>query len=282
MKILIKKTLLVLLSLSILAIAQHSQAAPKPRLISFWNKSDDLNKTPIDHKIWQGFLTRYVQKSEDGFNKVQYAKVSTTDKKHLNEYIKAMSGIAIRERSKAEQFAYWVNLYNAATVQLILDNYPVKSITKLGSGLFSFGPWDEKILTIEQQKISLNDIEHGILRPIWRDKRIHYVVNCASYGCPELPSKALTAANSEGILQQAEKNYIYHKRGFQINAETVTLSKIYDWYQKDFGNSAKDIVKYIKTFFPDEEDQERIDSWISLPSNRQKVEYQYDWNLNKL
>lgn len=277
-----KQLLFAIFGISLLVASLQSQAAPASRLIPFWNKSAELNTSTIDHAPWQNFLTRYVQKGKDGLNKVKYAEVTAEDKKALNNYIEALSAVAIRGHRKAEQFAYWVNLYNAATVQLIINNYPVQSITKLGSGLFSFGPWNEKIVMVEQQKLSLNEIEHGILRPIWRDKRIHYVVNCASYGCPELPTNVLTATNSESMLQQAEKKFISHKSGFQRQGDTVTLSSIYDWYQVDFGSSPQDIVQYIKPFFPKEEDIERFDAWLAAPKNRQKVEYQYDWSLNKL
>ena len=272
-------TLYILLALFLPTTAH---AAPQARLWSFWNSSDELNATQIDHTRWQEFLDRYVKEGEQGFNLVHYAAVNTSDKQKLDQYIADLSNITIRSYQKTEQFAYWVNLYNATTVQIILNHYPVKSITKVGSGLFSFGPWDEKHLTIEQQKVSLNDIEHTILRPIWKDKRIHYAVNCASMGCPQLSSKAFTSANTESELQKAEKAYVLHPRGFRIKGNVVVLSKIYDWYQIDFGTNAGDVVRSFMPYFPDEESQERLDSWLALPKDRQKVSYDYDWSLNTL
>lgn len=126
----------------------------------------------------------------------RYAEVTKEDKTLLNDYLDQLSKLDPREFNRQEQYAYWVNLYNALTVKLILDNYPVASITKLG-GLFSFGPWDEKVFTVAGQTLTLNDIEHRILRPIWKDPRTHYAVNCASLGCPNLQSQAFTAQNTE-------------------------------------------------------------------------------------
>lgn len=108
--------------------------------------------------------------------------MSLASKQQLKRYIQQMASLDPRDYKKQEQFAYWVNLYNALTVQLVLDNYPTSSIKKLGKGFFSFGPWDDDIIRVAGKKLTLNDIEHRILRPIWRDKRIHYVVNCASLG----------------------------------------------------------------------------------------------------
>ena len=105
----------------------------------------------------------------------------------------------------------------------------MKSITKLGKGFFSFGPWDDKTLTINNKELSLNDIEHRILRPIYNDARIHYAVNCASYSCPNLAAQAYTVENMDQLLDKGAEHYINHPRGVSIKNNKLTLSSIYSW-----------------------------------------------------
>ena len=282
---LILHLLLVMFFLS--TLAQPLQATPKARLIPFWNKSDELNKTSIDHSGWGKFLRQYARAHTDGINRVDYARVTAADKEQLDSYIKSLKSIAIRSYNRNEQFAYWVNLYNAATVQLVLANFPIKSITKISFGLFSFGPWDEPLLKIEQQHLSLNDIEHGILRPIWRDRRIHYVVNCASMGCPNLLLKPFSAMGIEAQLAQAEGAYIDHPRGLRIEGNTLHLSKIFSWYASDFAASESELaaslikIKTRKFAADDEKALEPYKSWQDLSANRRSIRYSYDWALNK-
>nr|WP_322784257.1 DUF547 domain-containing protein [Photobacterium obscurum] len=197
----------------------------------------------------------------------RYRAVSDNDKWELDRYIRTLTAIDPRRYRQDEQFAYWVNLYNALTVQLILDNYPVKSITKLG-GIFSFGPWDGKLVRINGQQLSLNDIEHRILRPIWQDARIHYVVNCASLGCPDLQPQAFTASNSEHLLEQGAKRFINSTKGVRERGNKVQLSSIYDWYSVDFGTQS-DLQRHLNQY--------RVGKPILL----NKISYDYNWTLNE-
>lgn len=152
---------------------------------------------------------------------------------------------SVRKLSGNEQFAYWVNLYNAATVRLILDNYPLSSIRKISK------PWTRKILTVENQLISLDDIEHRILRPIWKDSRIHFVVNCASIGCPDIPSEVLTGETKERILENSAVNFINSDKGVSKKGKTLFLSSIFKWYQSDFGSDEAEMIKYLGRYRKD-------------------------------
>ncbi len=181
-----------------------------------------------------------------------------------------MADVDPRSYSKAEQYAYWVNIYNAITVDLILDNYPVKSITKLG-GLFSFGPWGDKVITIAGQNLTLNDIEHRILRPIWNDPRTHYAVNCASLGCPNLQPDAFTADNTESLLEQAATQFVNSQKGATLKGEKLQLSSIYEWFADDFGGNKKGVIEHINRY-RQSDDLNAFDG---------KIEYEYDWALNK-
>lgn len=241
-------------------------AAPKSDLWSYWNQSNPQNTQTIDHHPWQDILNQYLL--VNGENTLfSYNKVTSSDSKKLNQYIQSLAQKDPRILNKREQYAYWVNLYNAITVQIILENYPVSSITKIG-GIFSFGPWDEKRLTITNQKVSLNDIEHRILRPIWQDPRTHYAVNCASLGCPNLQPKAFTSSNSEQLLSKAESSFIQSSKGVNIQGETVILSSIYDWFADDFGGKEK-VWKYLQGKKPE------------LKNKRLKITYEYNWDLNE-
>lgn len=257
-------------------VIQPVMAAPSADLWPRWQAHDAGSTKTIDHGAWAEFLLRYGVRSDDGVNRVRYGAVSPDDKSRLEQYLQRLQALPISKYSRMEQFAYWVNLYNARTVQLILDHYPVKSIRDIRFGWFSFGPWDEKLLSVESEKLSLNDIEHRILRPIWNDNRIHYAVNCASVGCPNLALVPFTAVNTEQLLDESARAYINHPRGVVITADTITASKIYDWYQIDFGNSENSLVEHwLKYAEPGLQKRlKNLDQSIDW-------EYEYDWSLNE-
>ncbi len=218
---------------SILITSFTAFAAPKSELWPYWNASNEQNTSTVSYQDWQTLLDKYlVVKGQNSL--FQYDKVSNDDRDKLKNFLSDMAQINPLDYSKAEQYAYWVNLYNSITVQLILESYPIKSITKLG-GLFSFGPWDEKVVTINGKTLTLNDIEHRILRPIWNDPRTHYAVNCASLGCPNLQSQAFTTQNTDKLLTQAAKTFINSPKGVSEEGNEITLSSIYKWFASDFG-----------------------------------------------
>ncbi|RXJ73381.1 hypothetical protein CS022_09985 [Veronia nyctiphanis] len=255
--------------LLILVFASVAHAAPKSDLWPFWNSSDEANTSQISHTNWQTLLDTYLV--QDGeYTLFQYRNVSDASRKKLQNYIDTLSKLDPRTYSKAEQYAYWVNLYNAATVEIILEDYPVKSITKLG-GLFSFGPWDQDVVSIAGKKLTLNDIEHRILRPIWQDPRTHYVVNCASLGCPNLLPQALTSANTEVSLESAAKAFINSEKGVSLKGKKLQLSSIYDWFAVDFGQSEQEILRHIQKY----RTGGQLTDWSG------KIKYDYDWSLNE-
>lgn len=257
--------------LSAICCVSLLHAAPKSDLWDYWQKSGD--KTAIDHSAWQAFLDTYLISQSSGPHLLRYAHVTKKDAQSLKNYINYLSTIDIRHYTKNQQFAYWANLYNAATVDLIVDNYPVSSITKIKSSFFSFGPWDKKILTIAQKKVSLNDIEHRILRPIWRDKRIHYIVNCASFSCPSLPLQAVPTTNLDAFLDQAATEYIADARAVEIVGNSLKLSSIYDWYASDFG-SPQALVEHLVQHRPTL-DRAQLTKLIN------DADYHYQWHLNE-
>lgn len=246
-------------------------AAPSSQYWSIWDKSDDQSTKVIDHSDWSELLLQYLREQPEG-SVFDYGKVSKQDRQRLNSYIDTLTSLDPRVYNRREQKAYWINLYNALTVELILEHYPVQSITRIGSWL-KFGPWDEAITEVAGQSLTLNDIEHRILRPIWQDKRIHYAVNCASTGCPDLAGKAYTGASIEEMMEAAAQRFINQEKGVVFIDGMLTLSRIYEWYSDDFG-SRDDLLRHIKDY--------------STPLMVQKIEdykdvlhYQYNWNLNQ-
>jgi len=227
-----------------------SHAAPRSELWQRWQVHDGRSDTRVDHRAWDRFLDRYVVVSPDGINRVDYADVTNADKGALQSYIDGLTGTAVSALNRDEQKAYWINLYNALTVRLILDHYPLTSIRKINisPGFFSSGPWDKKLVTVESEKVSLNDIEHRILRPIWKDARVHYAINCASIGCPNLQRRAFTADNMEALLDRAARAYINHPRGARVEGGKLYVSSIYEWFREDFGGTDRGVIEHLRQF----------------------------------
>jgi len=173
--------------------------------------------------------------------------------------------------------AFWINLYNALTVQVVLDHFPVESIRdiKISPGLFSFGPWGKLLVSVEDEEISLNDIEHRILRPVWRDPRIHYAVNCASIGCPSLDVRAYTADTIDARLDQAARAYVNDPRGVTIKNGRVSVSKIYDWFIDDFGGKEKTVLRHLTQY-------STPDLAAKLKEIGKLSDEHYDWSINNV
>lgn len=252
-------------------------AAPRPDLWPRWQAHNQTSSLQVDHSAWGRFLGKYlVVDHPSGINQLRYAAVSATDRHGLQEYLDALQGMPVSRLNRPQQKAYWVNLYNALTVKIILDHYPVKSIRDIdiSPGWFSNGPWDARLLTIEGEQLSLNDIEHRILRPIWQDNRVHYAVNCASLGCPNLQAKPFTPENLGELLDLAARDYINHPRGMKIEGDKAILSSIYDWFQVDFGGSEEGVRQHLQKYAGPERAE-------YLKAGKVHFSYAYDWILNE-
>ena len=256
-------------------------SAPKSDLWPRWQTHNAENNEVIDHSAWQIFLEKYLvtnplnteSSAISGINRLRYAGVSEKDRTLLDNYLKNLESTAVSSFSRPQQRAFWINLYNASTVNLILEHYPLETITNISFSFFSFGPWDEDLLSVEGVELSLNDVEHRILRPIWKDKRTHYALNCASLGCPNLLPQAFTYLNTESLLEQGARDYINHPRGVKIQGENLILSKIYEWYQADFGGNEEGVIKHLQRYSTNKKLK-------YLHADDLEIEYQYNWLLN--
>jgi hypothetical protein len=261
---------------AILLAHSLAHAAPKADLWPRWQKHDPASTQKIDHSAWGRFLKQHViAPHPSGINRVRYQAVTPEDLKNLKAYLQSMQALPISSFNRAEQKAYWINLYNAMTVDVILSRFPVASIRdiNISPGFLARGPWGAKLLTVEGEKLSLDDIEHRILRPIWKDNRVHYAVNCASLGCPNLQPVAYTSGNMEALLEQGAREFINHPRGVAIVKGRLQVSSIYVWFQEDFGRDAEDLMEHW---------QEYAHPGLAeaLEKYSGSLAHDYDWRLN--
>ena len=249
--------------------------APDSDLWSQWEAHNPQSIEVIDVSVWNEILATYVTQDSEGLNWFAYGAVSFEDREKLKDFIKDQTALPISEYARPVQKAYWINLYNAVTVDVVLDAYPVESIRDIdiSPGLFADGPWGKNLVTVEGKDLTLNDIEHRILRPIWNDARIHYAVNCASVGCPNLQPAAFTAANVEDLLEAGARAYVNSPRGVSISGGKVTVSSIYDWFFEDFGTTENDVLEHLLAYAEE-------DLASNLRSIGQLDDTAYDWTLN--
>ena len=260
------------------AILVTSCAPPQPERISEWDVSDESNVEPLDHGPWQDILDTYVDPDPRGVNVLDYAALaaSSDDTAKLSGYVRYLEGTDPREYRRAEQMAYWINFYNARTVKMVLDSYPVDTIREIHQGDAPMtGPWKDVCATVAGRDLTLDQIEHDILRPIWRDKRIHYAVNCAAYSCPQLMDTAFTAANTEALLEAGARAYVNSARGVDVvDDEFVVLSSIYKWYPEDFGDTEESVIEHLAQYAEGE-------LAAFLKGFEGTIDYDYDWKLNQ-
>lgn len=243
---------------------------------SRWQANDPSSTGKIDHGPWGEFLARHALEGADGVNRVDYAGVSKADRRRLDGYIQGLAALPISRFDRDEQLAYWANLYNALTVRVVLDHYPVSSIRdiRISPGLFSVGPWGRKLVTVESEALSLDDIEHRIMRPIWRDPRIHYMVNCAALGCPNIQPKPFTADNLAAILDAAARAFVNHPRGARVENGRLHVSSIFNWYKEDFGVDDTGVIAHLRRY--------ANESLAAALGRIERIDdHEYDWRLNE-
>ena len=271
---------MIVLGLTLLSAAPLI-AAPQAELWPRWEAHDPDSTRVVDHDEWGAFLSEWlVVGDRSGVNLVRYGAVTADARAGLQAYIRSLEAVAVSTLDRDEQIAYWTNLYNAVTIELILEHYPVSSIRdiRISGSALNRHPWDAPLVSVEGERISLNDIEHRIMRPIWDDPRIHYAVNCASIGCPNLQPEPFTGANWDELYTRAAREYINHPRGIDLSGSRPLFSSIYDWYQVDFGGSIAGVVEHaIRYANPQLAGQLRA---FSDRGHRGRPRFEYDWSLN--
>lgn len=224
---------------------------------------------PPDHSVWNELLNKHV--SSTGI--VDY-KGFIQDKSKLEAYLKSISENAPDRNawSKNEQMAYWINAYNAFTVKLIVDNYPVESIRDLGPSLkipLIKDVWHYKFFEIGGEESSLDEIEHGILRKEFEEPRIHFAINCASVSCPPLLNEAFEASKLDSQLTRVAKGFINDKSRNRITANQIEISSIFSWFKGDFTNNGS-LIDFLNQY-----------SDVKINQNAKINHMDYNWKLNE-
>jgi len=229
------------------------------------------SNSPVpSHELWDQLLKKYV--NEDG--RVNY-KGFKKDEEKLKEYLSILSKSAPDPASWSndDRLAYWINAYNAFTIALILENYPVKSIKDIGSGpLITFvnSPWDIKFIEIGDEKYDLNNIEHGIIRKDFNDPRIHFALVCAAKSCPELRKEAYTGARLNKQLEEEAIAFINDPVRNRISKDKAVVSKYFTWYAGDFKQNGKSVIDYLNQY-----------AKIKINPDAELDFLEYDWSLNE-
>lgn len=242
----------------------YSQADYK--VWEYWDKYNTQSQESINHSLWDSFLEENLIKVDNRYTPY-YSKINSVEKNRLDYYIDEMSNITIQDYNSDTQKAYWINLYNALTVKVLLDHYPVKSIMEI-STLLSRGPWSKKLIKISGKKLSLKDIKERILLPIWKDYRIHYILFDSSISGPELFPRAVTAQNIEQFLTVTELNYINKQGTVKIDGNMVIISALVKRYSEDLTYSEEQMISYLN---------EKLDKRVDF--NRYGIRYSYNWLL---
>ena len=257
-----------------LALGPSIASAQEETITTTFSTAAADSMQEVNNSDWALILNRYISIGPSGISRFNYAAVTTTDRDRLNRYVSSLENLDPRKLNLNEQHAYWINLYNSLTVQVVLDHYPIWSIREIKSGVFTPGPWDIPIAKITGRTLTLNNIEHDILRANWHDPRVHYALNCASLGCPNLAAEPYSGKHLDAQLNSAARSFINHPRAVLVKGGQVTLSKIYNWYASDFGNGSHEaILEHLRHYAnPALEVELKRDPIIKA--------YQYDWRLN--
>lgn len=221
------------------------------------------------HAIFDGVLKQYVKNA-----RVDYAalKAHPQDLNRYLDQVAAVSKAEFKKWSEPQQIAFLINAYNAYTLRLIIDHYPLKSIKDIGS--FISGPWDQPVVKLFGETINLNTVEHKILRVDYAEPRLHFVLVCAAKGCPPLRGEAYVGTRLEEQLVDQAKQFLAESAKNRIVAteRTVYLSPIFKWYGGDFEKKSGSVLAALKPYWPGK----------APATDGFKIRYtDYDWSLNE-
>ena len=250
-----------------------ASALPAPSASAAMTDFRPRGRGKADHSAFDRLLKAHVRPDAQAYNRVDYRGVKA-DLGALRAYVASLEAADPASLSRNEAHAYWINLYNAKTLEVVAEAFPVASIKKInlgGSFLFGSGPWKARLMRVSGRELSLDDVEHEIVRALFQDKMSHYGLNCASYSCPNLAISAFTGDNVDALLRRNAVDYVNHPRGVAVDNGRITASKIYSWYAGDFGGKGR-----LK------------DHWSSLASPDKAAAiaaasisgYEYDWSIN--
>jgi hypothetical protein len=267
-----------ILPLALLTVCAQATQSPEPKPAA--QGKPEASAFDPSHKLWTEVLAAHVH--GDGFD---YKKLKS-DRAKLDQYVAALEAVKPDEYfkwSKKEQFAFWIDVYNAYTIRLVVDAYPIDSIKDLGSVLKSV--WDRELVPLgplapelKRAKLTLNDVENQILRPVFKDARVHAAINCASQGCPPLRAEAFRGADLDKQLDDQVTRWLHDdkRNRFDESKHKLVVSKIFDWFKDDFARDAQSVPAWIARYVPEHK------AWLTDPKTKIDIEYvDYSWKLNE-
>ncbi|MBU0969678.1 MAG: DUF547 domain-containing protein [Proteobacteria bacterium] len=227
-----------------------------------WEVSARVNNT-----VYAGLLAQYVTKG-----RVDYAGFKQ-DEKRLDDYLAVLAATDSDSLSRNEKFAFYINAYNAFTIKLILTKYPgVNSIKEIGS--FFSSPWSKKFISLNGRTVSLDYIEHEVLRPLFKDPRVHFAINCASKSCPPLLDRPYEGNILEAQLDEVTRSFVNDKKFNFLKERTLFVSRIFTWFEEDFNGKP---LLFIRQYAED-----GFRTKLDAPGPEINLIYlDYDWTLNR-
>ncbi len=244
-----------------------SAPAQAQELVDVFNKTG-ANEKQIDYAPYREFLETYMKASNDGVNRFSYGNITAEGRGLLTTQLSILHGIRIIDYNKNIQLAYWINLYNIIVLHAVVKNYPIESIEDIPK------VWKTDYVTVQGQKLSLDDIEHAIIRPIFKDWRIHAALNVAAISSGNIPFKPYGTNNLDYELNQTATQWLSHPRTFHGEGNTLRLSTVFKWYKEDFGDSREGLLSII---------QQNLNDFAMIKFNTykdKKIKYFFDWTLN--
>jgi hypothetical protein len=220
----------------------------------------------VNHSLFGDLLKKYVHNGN-----VNYAGFKS-EEAELNQYLDLLAKVDPETLSRNEQFAFYANAYNAWTIKLILTKYPnIKSIKELG--FLGTGPWKQKVVRLRGELVSLDHIEHDILRPRFKDPRVHFAINCAAKSCPPLRSEPYRGDILDQQLDTATRSFLNNPQNYRLDGNVFYVSRIFDWFSEDFNDDV--IGFYLKYATGD------LAKKLDPGRSKIRIAYlDYDWSLN--
>lgn len=263
------KKLAIVLSISLLPVLTSCSRAEK---VTSYHVSDPQPQIDHTHAAFTAILSKHVKNEL-----VDYAGLKKNPTL-LNAYLDTLAAVpesAFNKWEKMQQMAFLINLYNATTLRLIIDHYPLKSIKDIGSD--RKGPWKQDVVRVFGKVETLDHIEHDLLRPKYKDPRVHFAVNCASIGCPSLRAEAFQESRLNAQLDEQGRIFLRNTSKNRLDApnRTLYLSEIFDWFKDDVTAKSGTVEKFISNYVSDADRKAIQAGGLSIKNTK------YDWNLNQ-
>ncbi len=266
----------LLVSMTLLLLMTSAYAAPKAKLIKFWDDREPASAIQVNHDAWQDILNLYVDDQHaSGINRFDYEAVTAGDALKIKTYLDYLQQMEPRQLNSLEAQAFWINLYNAIMVDKIVDAYQSgssRAINRLLRGGLRSTRWNRNVAEVVMQDISLDDIEHGILRPIWKDPRIHFALVTGALSGANVLKTAFDGENNEVLLEQAKNDFFAHPKAVRIEDGRIVLNSVFDWYAEDFAPNKSALLQYVQENAPESTRR----SMLGLS----RTGFDYTWDLN--